>query len=392
MVVESQTPPQVELPSPRPEQAAPPPARSTTTVGGRTGTDPKGAKSQVWLDHEPATHLRERGTERVYPLPGPDVAECVIGSDPSAAVRLFDAAGLVSRAHARLVREGTQWKIEDLQSKNGLRQDGTRSLKFPIVPGVEIGIGSLPLIAENQSLVQLRKYLGRVLGWDVDGQSLVEVAIQTLRAAANQRQPLVLGGADDLVAVARQIHRRTTPPGAPFVVCGSRPREPDLSVNVTATHADPSTAFELAAGGTVCARAQKLPVRLERLMEVADQLGVRSQTQLILCASKPLRWWKASQPIIVPRLARRSASDLQNIVADYAIDAINELDAAPTSFTIANREWVAKHAASSFASIEVATRRIVACNDSGNVHRAAARLGLSHVALGKWLKHRRLAV
>jgi hypothetical protein len=94
----------------------------------------------------------------------------------------------------------------------------------------------------------------------------------------------------------------------------------------------------------------------------------------------------------VPKLARRSASDLQNIVADYAIDAICELNAAPTSFTIANREWVAKHAASSFARIEVATRRIVACNDSGNVHRAAARLGLSHVALGKWLKHRRLTV
>src|SRR5262249_14221944 len=153
----------------------------------------------------------------------------------------------------------------------------------------------------------------------------------------------------------------TTLPGAPFVVCGSRPREPDLSVNVTATHADPATAFELAAGGTVCARAQKLPVRLERLMEGAGEPGVPSQTQLILCGSKPLRWWKASHPIIVPKLARRSASDLQNIVADYAIDAIVELDAAPTSFTIANREWVAKHASSSFARIEVATRRIVAC-------------------------------
>jgi hypothetical protein len=35
--------------------------------------------------------------------------------------------------------------------------------------------------------------------------------------------------------------------------------------------------------------------------------------------------------------------------------------------------------------------RIVACNDAGNVHRAAARLGLSHVALGKWLKRRGLA-
>src|ERR1041384_6908208 len=172
MVVESQTPPHVELPSPGPEQAAPLPERSSTTAGGRTTTDPKGSEARVWLDHEPLIHLRERGTERVHPLPGPDVSACVIGSDPSAGLRLFDTGGLVSRAHARLVREGTQWKIEDLQSKNGLRQDGTRNLKFPVVPGVEIGIGSLTLIAENQPLVQLRKYLARVLGWDADGQSL----------------------------------------------------------------------------------------------------------------------------------------------------------------------------------------------------------------------------
>jgi hypothetical protein len=54
-----------------------------------------------------------------------------------------------------------------------------------------------------------------------------------------------------MVAVARQIHCRTTAPGAPFV-CGSRPRESDLSVKVRATHADPATAFELAAGAMVC--------------------------------------------------------------------------------------------------------------------------------------------
>jgi DNA-binding protein Fis len=55
------------------------------------------------------------------------------------------------------------------------------------------------------------------------------------------------------------------------------------------------------------------------------------------------------------------------------------------------REWVAKYAVSSFEEIEVTTLRIVAYNDAGNVHRAAARLGISHVALGKWLKHRGLA-
>jgi len=315
----------------------------------------------------------------------------VIGSDPSAALCLVDPSGLVSRRHARLVRDGARWKIEDLRSKNGLHQDGERSPKFPIVPGVEIGIGSLALIAENDALVDLRRYLARVLGWDAEGRSAVEAAIQAIREAANQRRPLVVGGAEDMVAVARQIHRRTTAPGAPFVVCGSRPRESDLSVNVTATHADPVTAFELAAGGTVCVRAEQPPVRPERLMEIARDLLARTQTQLIICANKPPRWWKATQAIVVPKLGRRSASDLQNIVADYAIDAICELDAAPTSFSIALRQWVAKHAASSFAEIEVTTRRIVACNDAGNVHRAAARLGLSHVALGKWLRRRGLA-
>jgi hypothetical protein len=291
----------------------------------------------------------------------------------------------------KYVSSRTGSKIEDLHSKNGLRQDRTRSHKFPLLPGTEIGIGSLTLIAENEALVALRRYLARVLGWDAAGRSAVEGAIQAIREAANQRQPLVIGGAEDMVAIAREIHRRTVAPGAPFVVCGSRPRESDLSVNVTATHADPATAFELAAGGTVCVRAEKLPVRLERLMEIAREARVRTQTQLILCANKPPRWWKASQAIVVPKLRRRSASDLQNIVADYAIDAICELDAAPTSFSVAQREWVAKHAASSFAEIEIATLRIVACNDAGNVHRAAARLGLSHVALGKWLKRRGLA-
>jgi transcriptional regulator of acetoin/glycerol metabolism len=51
---------------------------------------------------------------------------------------------------------------------------------------------------------------------------------------------------------------------------------------------------------------------------------------------------------------------------------------------------VARHATSSFADIEIATLRLVAFHHAGNVHQAAARLGLSHVALGKWLKLRGL--
>ncbi len=389
MGVESQSSPGTEPPA-RPEQVAQLPGLLSTTIQDRTLTEADGA-NKAWLAHAPVTQLREWGTDIVHPLPGSDVAEWVIGSDPSAALRLVDPSGLVSRRHARLVRHGAWWKLEDLRSKNGLRQDRARSTKFWIIPGMEVGVGSLILVAENPPLVQLRSYLARVLGWDAASRAVVEGAIQEIREAASLGRPLVIGGAEDMVAVARQIHLRTNALGGLFVVCGERPRESDLSLNVTATHADPATAFELAAGGTVCVRAEQLPVRIDRLLEIAGDERARNRTQLIVCARKPPRWWKASPAIVVPKLGRRSASDLHNVVADYAIDAICELDAAPTSFSVAQRDWVAKHAASSFAEIEITTLRIVACNDAGNVHRAAARLGLSHVALGKWLKHRGLA-
>lgn len=51
---------------------------------------------------------------------------------------------------------------------------------------------------------------------------------------------------------------------------------------------------------------------------------------------------------------------------------------------------MARHAARSFREIEIATLRLIARNDAGNVNRAAARLGVSHVALGKWFRRRGL--
>ena len=386
MVVESHTPPQVDLSSRGAEHGTvelPSPPRDRTT------TDPEALNAHIWLGHDPVIQLREWRTDTVHALPPADVAESIIGSEPSAPLRILDPSGLVSRRHARLFRQGSWWKIEDLHSKNGIRQDRKPAERFLLVPGEEIGIGGVTLVAENQALIQLRRYLARVLGWDEESRRVMGAAIQTIRLAANQRRPLVISGDDDLVAVARQIHLRTTVPGAPFVVCGER-RESDAAVHVTAIDADPVAAFELAAGGTVCVRAEQLSVEFDRILEAAHEPGVRDQTQLIVCASKTPRWWKVSNPLVVPKLQQRTDDDLQRIVAEYASDAIRELGAAPGSFTEADRDWVVRREASSFADIEVATLRLVACNHAGNPHRAAARLGLSHVALGKWLKHRGL--
>lgn len=389
MVVESQTPPQVELPSRGLERVEQTPGKLASSLSDRTTTDPDGLSGHVWLGHQPVTQLREWATDKVLALPGAEVAESMIGGEPSAPLRIVDPSGLVSRKHARMVREGTWWKIEDLRSKNGIRQDRKRNDRFLIVPGVEIGIGGVTLVAENQALIHLRQYLMRVLGWDEEGRLAADLAIQTIRTAANQRRPLVIGGADDLVAVARQIHLRTAAPGAPFVVCSDQPRKPDDAVRVTATAADPATAFELAAGGAVCVRAEELPVEVDDLLEAAREQAIRVRTQLIICANNTPSWWKTNQ-LFVPPLGQRTAEDLRRIVAEYASDAIQELEATPGSFTQADGDWVVRRAASSFAEIEIATSRIIAHNDAGNPHRAASRLGLSHVALGKWLKRRGL--
>ncbi len=385
MVVESQNHPRAQ-PSARRHDQAQQLSGPPTPPEARTNTDNQ--SPPVWLGHDPVIQLREWATDTVHPLPG-DVAECVIGSGPFVELRLIDPKSCVSRQHALLVREEAWWKISDLRSKNGLLQNRAPSDKFPLVPGVEIGIGGLTLVAENQTLVQLRGYLARVLGWDAASRSAVDLALRAIRGAATQRTPLLLAGADDLIAVARQIHRRTRGLKAPFVVCGPRPRDSDASVRVTATHPDPMTAFELAAGGTMCVCTEDLRNGVDRLVEVARDANARAQ--LILCANTTSKRLNAIAPsIVVPALARRDPNDVQRIVFEYAVDGIGELGARLSSFTEANREWVVNHAASSFTQIEIATLRLIARNHAGNVNRAAARLGVSHVALGKWFRRRGL--
>jgi hypothetical protein len=160
-------------------------------------------------------------------------------------------------------------------------------------------------------------------------------------------------------------------------------------VYITATHPDPTTAFALAAGGTVCLSAEDVGGGVDRLASVSRDLLARAQ--LIICANKTSRRLATIAPsIVVPALAHRTDIDIHRIVFEYAIDGIRELGAALSSFTEADRAWVARHAASSFSEIEIATLRLIARNDAGNVNRAAARLGVSHVALGKWFRRRGL--
>jgi FHA domain len=371
--------------SSQPPNPSDPPAKAPQS-SPRTNTD--GFRSEIWLGDDPVVQLRDWASDEVHVLPEDGSAECVIGRDPAAGLRLLDHDDLISRMHARLKRGGPFWYLEDMNSKNGIRVDNERGNNVMIAPGQEIGIGGLTLVAENRSLIRLRGYLARVLGWK-DTNRDINLAVRAIRAAANRRAPLVIAGADDVMAVARQIHRRAMPPTAPFVICGPASREPDISVGIRAIHPDATAAVRMACRGTVCVRADDLPPDFDWLVKTSKER--RGPVQLFICASKaPRRRTEAAPPLTIPALAGRSQADVERIVAEYAADAIAELQAAPASFTERHHEWVTLQSARSFAEIEIATLRIVAFHDAGNVHRAAARLGLSHVALGKWLAHRNL--
>ena len=121
-------------------------------------------------------------------MPGADVDDPIIGSDPAVALRLVDSTRSVSRHHARLVRVDSGWEIEDSRSRYGVRCDGGRatSKRFLITPGMEIGLGGITLIAENASLVDLRQYLARVLGWGATSRPAINLA---LRAVPRRRPP-----------------------------------------------------------------------------------------------------------------------------------------------------------------------------------------------------------
>jgi hypothetical protein len=93
-------------------------------------------------------------------------------------------------------------------------------------------------------------------------------------------------------------------------------------------------------------------------------------------------------PIRVPPLTAR-ASELPRIVDEYALDAIRTLGAGDGAFTDADRRWVLDHDATTLPDIETATLRCVALRIAGTTTGAARRLGMSHVALSRWMSRRR---
>jgi hypothetical protein len=341
-----------------------------------------------WGITDEPTQLRLWGTHIVHPLPS-TVSTETIGAAEDCWLQLQDPSGRISRRHASLTYspEISRWVVADLQSKNGITLDGARHVKFPLTPGVELGIGGVTLIVESPMLGSLRDLLMRVVGWGDHALGDVDLALRAARLAATRREALQLYADDDLssISTARLLHARTLGSERPFVFCARRPRRTDpiawASYGGLARYESGAEALAAAAGGTLCVWPRRHPHDFGRVLEAHRDPA--SRAQLIVCARNPDP--VIASKIVLPALADR-ASELERIIDAYAVDA----GAAPGEpLRPSDREWIRIHESKTLAKIQTATQRLVAIRRVG-ITRAAELLGMVHSSLSEWIARRTL--
>jgi hypothetical protein len=322
------------------------------------------------------------------PLP-PCRVEYVIGTETSCDIQVSDP--LVSKQHARLVHDQDGWKIYDLRSKNGLYIDRQRCEWGPLRAGTEIGLGTkFILIAESARTMALRGFLQRLLGWDDERASTVDLALRSVLAVKPGRTYALVSKSDP-VAIAYSIHRLALGTKRPFITCDPKREITSETVRSTENYKDGADALAHAAAGTLCVVASRLPRDFDKVWSAL--IEPTATARLAVCATESIDGKKfLTAPIVVPPLAER-AGELKRIVHDYAVEAIAELGGStlqpPRTDDL---DFVAKHEADTLAKIETATLRCAALRMLPNVNQAAARLGMTRNALIGWIKRRGLTI
>lgn len=353
---------------------------TTTPEGPGTTTDAAGPSE--WGINDAVVHLREWGTNIVFPLPPhpSQGEELTIGAMDGCWLRLWDPSGRISRRHAVLVYRNGVWFLSDLNSKNGAFVDNKRMIApYPLMPGVEIRVGRTTLIPESERFVALRDFLARFIGMKEERREELDQALCSVRLAATYREPLLICGPGNLTLLAKQLHRRVFL-DRPFVV--ARPPRKGMD------------ALALAEGGTLCVLRKQQPHDFDEVVASLRGASVRGALLMLCAHAIPRGNDIASQIVSVLRsvliapLAER-IDELPQIIDAYTADAMTELGGG--WMTVADREWVAVNASESLSQVETATRRIVAlhsCQES--ISQASRMLGVAPSSLSEWANRRAL--
>jgi hypothetical protein len=328
-----------------------------------------------WTIKDPVIRFRVLGSARVFDLAASD--RWMLGSAPDCSLQLEDPAGRVSRRHAVAAREGDLWTMHDLGSTNGLRLNREERRSFQLAPGDEIELGGITLLAESRRSLALHDLLRRWLGWSMARLGEVDRALCEVRDMAHLRAALILRGAGALAGVARRLHRIVLGE-QPFVMLG--PADSGLQ------------ALDRAIGGMLCVDAGGLP-RDMRLV-VANLRMPDTRVRLVVCAdsSEPAAGVAAMlsriATISIPPIAERE-HEIERLLEAYGADAVEELGADILGFRPHDLERVRASGVATLDEIEDAARRLVALRNWG-VSGGAKRLGITHGALSRWARRRKL--
>jgi hypothetical protein len=335
----------------------------------------------AWPLDDEVIGLRVSGTDQTYELSAPPHVQ-IIGTGSGCDVVLRDRTGTIAARHARLIRLRSRWLIRAMEESDsaGLFRDRVALPAFPLVPGIEIGMGAVRFVAESERSRALRRVLQRLIGFDARHRAQVDRALRTVLTTASGHGVLTVYGNGDLAAVAHLLHRHALP-GQPFVRWERR------------TGSDPGRALAAAAGGTLCVSANDLSRALERIVERRRESTTRVQLVILVTAIRRLRPIVATvaEPIVVTPLAKRKHERLR-IIHELATDAAAALGIEASRLSEPDLRTILRFDARTLPAIERATLRIVALRHWDYFARAARALGMTHAALMEWAELRGLAV
>jgi hypothetical protein len=340
----------------------------------RAGIEGRGA----WPFDDEVLALREFGTDRVYPL---------------SPTRRLDLVGSESQGEVALVHRRSCWSVKaaDGAPSGIVQHDDAPVREVVLVPGLELVIDGVTLIAESERVRALVHYLSRVIGFNPKNRPTIDHALRAVLVAARGRRPLVLHGNGDLSYIGRKLHHHTLPE-QPFVLCDRRKTERSDEGRVPPNVHDPLDALAKAAGGTLCIPEDRLPDDFDLMMSRWQESSVR--VQLILGApSIPYLLPIVADPVTVVPLSQRWYDRFQ-IMNEVAAESATAFGIPPCDLSKADREMIVEEHADTLPELEIATERMVAirhwADGWGGLVSASRALGMTHASLAEWAERRGL--
>jgi hypothetical protein len=225
--------------------------------------------------------------------------------------------------------------------------------------------------------------VARLVGWqDV---ALIDHALRSIRLFVADRQPLVLGGNGDLVAVAAEIHRRAVGADRPFVACDYRRKEWAGDVRSTWNVKLGKVALEKARWGSLCVWSRREPEDFPLVIEARRDPSTR--VHLVVCR-QPMPTGVHPynvDAIVINDMKDRPPGDIYRMIRE----ALADEQVGNDDLTYDDRMWIAEHSAESAVSIGRAVHRLVAISrNRGNMSAAARDLGMAKVSLARWRARR----